>query len=247
MIGIYKFVNKINNKVYVGQSKQLEIRYLQHKKYYDNKKYETYNTKFYRALRKYGFDNFDYEILEKGNFTKEQLNEKEIYWIKKLDSIENGYNILEGGNNSTVPRKLNKKQILEIKNKLKENFCNKEISEIYNISESLVSMLNNGRVWREIGNFSYPIRKRNYYCKGENNSHSKISNQDVLNIRKDYVYLTLKELYKKYDSLNISFSEFKKICYGVQFKNLPIYKKRKKQWYLNKTCIDYPLKEYNNY
>ena len=63
MKGIYKFTNKINGKSYIGQSVQLETRYNSHKRNYNNSNLSVYNSKFYRAIRKYGFENFDYEIL----------------------------------------------------------------------------------------------------------------------------------------------------------------------------------------
>ena len=80
MIGIYKFRNKINNKVYIGQSVCLEKRYLEHYHNHANPNLKDYKTKFYKALRKYGFDNFDYEIIESNDyFTSKELDEREIY------------------------------------------------------------------------------------------------------------------------------------------------------------------------
>ena len=57
MIGIYKFTNKINGKIYIGQSIDIEHRRKEHLRYKD----ESY---FHRSLMKYGNDNFDFEILE---------------------------------------------------------------------------------------------------------------------------------------------------------------------------------------
>ena len=64
MIGIYKLTNKINNKVYIGQSINIENRFQQHKNNCLNENLKDYNTKFYRALRKYGVENFTFEIIE---------------------------------------------------------------------------------------------------------------------------------------------------------------------------------------
>ena len=79
MIGIYKITNKVNYKVYIGQSINIEERWKHHKLYYSNKKLKEYNTKFYRAIRKYGIENFDFEIIEECPI--ELLNEREKYWI----------------------------------------------------------------------------------------------------------------------------------------------------------------------
>lgn len=46
MKGIYKFTNKINNKVYIGKSQNLLQRYQSHKRNYNNSKLQDYNTKF---------------------------------------------------------------------------------------------------------------------------------------------------------------------------------------------------------
>ncbi len=52
--------------------------------------------KFYKAIKKYGWDNISHEILEEG-LTKEQACEKEIAYIKQYDSFNNGYNASAGG------------------------------------------------------------------------------------------------------------------------------------------------------
>lgn len=101
MIGIYKFQNKINNKVYIGQSVNIKQRKYQHFSSAYNEKANDYNSQFHQALRKYGVENFSFEILEEFSseeYSKEKLNEKEIYWISYYDSFKNGYNATPGGN-----------------------------------------------------------------------------------------------------------------------------------------------------
>lgn len=94
---IYKVTNIINNKVYIGQTvKSLSQRKSEHKHRF---LYENSHNKFYNAIRKYGWDNFIWEVLEESeNWSYETLDEKEKYYIKLYDSINTGYNILEGGN-----------------------------------------------------------------------------------------------------------------------------------------------------
>lgn len=53
-------------------------------------------TKFWNAIKKYGWDNFTHEILEE-NLSLLTASEKERYYIKKYDAIKNGYNVDEGG------------------------------------------------------------------------------------------------------------------------------------------------------
>jgi group I intron endonuclease len=91
---IYEFVNNINQKVYVGQTVDYKKRIRDHKFNY-NKGLK--NTLFYNALRKYGWENFSINIIEE--CSDKLLNEKEIYWIEEKKSLyPNGYNMLEGGN-----------------------------------------------------------------------------------------------------------------------------------------------------
>ena len=87
---IYKITNIINNLVYIGQTKYNAIdRYNAHMNTYKN-------THFYNSIHKYGQENFILEILE-DNVSNEKLDEREIYWIAKYDSYNNGYNETIGG------------------------------------------------------------------------------------------------------------------------------------------------------
>lgn len=64
MIGIYKYTNKINQKSYIGQSIQIEKRKKQHIQSAYNKNHINYYSDFYKAIRNFGIENFDFEILE---------------------------------------------------------------------------------------------------------------------------------------------------------------------------------------
>lgn len=91
---IYKITNLINNKVYIGQTIQkFKNRIIEHKKRMKNGT----NTPLYNSLRKYGIENFKFEIIEEV-LSKEELNQKEIYYIEKFNSLfPNGYNLTSGG------------------------------------------------------------------------------------------------------------------------------------------------------
>jgi hypothetical protein len=85
---IYKITNLINGKIYIGQTKSVGIRF---KCYWGSGKL------IRLAIKKYGKENFKKEIIEECN-TKEELNIREIFWIKELNTkAPNGYNILKGG------------------------------------------------------------------------------------------------------------------------------------------------------
>lgn len=243
MKGIYKFTNNINGKCYIGQSIHIEERYNQHRRNYLNKNSSQYNDKVYRAFRKYGFENFNFEILEQSEeFSDDDLNNLEIYYINKFDSFCNGYNANLGGSGSRFLRKLTIDIILKIKEDLlNSSLDNRALSKKYDISEGLISMINNGKIHFEIGNFEYPIRE-NIGHTGERNSKARLTNEEVLNFRKQYVEKELDDIYKENKGI-LCYSSFKKMIYGITWKNIPVYKKRIKKWYLNGTCIDYPRLE----
>ena len=93
---IYKATNKINGKVYIGQSiHSLEWRMKKHKQ--DSLRMDTY---FYRAIRKYGWSSFEWTIVDDTATSKEELNQLEQYYIKQYNSFNNkekGYNSTSGG------------------------------------------------------------------------------------------------------------------------------------------------------
>ena len=60
--GIYKITNIINNDCYIGKSKNIEHRWKQHKYRYKKDEYKNYY--IYRAFKKYGIENFKFEVLE---------------------------------------------------------------------------------------------------------------------------------------------------------------------------------------
>lgn len=78
MVGIYRIVNKVNGKSYIGQSKDIYRRFFEHKT-----KCKQNNQSIGRAIKKYGKENFELEILEHCNeFDREKLNELEIKYIE---------------------------------------------------------------------------------------------------------------------------------------------------------------------
>lgn len=109
MIGIYKFTNKINQHIYIGQSIDLQQRKNAHYSAAFNPNANDYNSQFHQAIRKYGIDNFDYEVIVEISpleYTPQILNELERYFIQYYNSYQNGYNATEGGDvNWGIPHK----------------------------------------------------------------------------------------------------------------------------------------------
>ena len=91
---IYKITNKINGHAYIGQTTLTpEMRWKMHQQ--DANKQEFLKRPLYRAIYKYGVENFILTTIEE--VSEEQLNEREIYWINYYNTYKDGYNATLGG------------------------------------------------------------------------------------------------------------------------------------------------------
>ena len=92
---IYLITDKTNGMKYVGQTiRAVEVRFKEH---------ITEKTYIGRAMEKHGIENFSAEILEECA-NREQLNEREKFWISELNTLSpNGYNLADGGNHGGSP------------------------------------------------------------------------------------------------------------------------------------------------
>lgn len=94
--GIYKIENLINGHKYIGQSQNIQHRWAEHKRIYNKPDDKHYNKILYQAFRKYGIENFSFEILEECDINS--LNNREIYWIDYYNTFYGeGYNATGGG------------------------------------------------------------------------------------------------------------------------------------------------------
>ena len=91
---IYKITNLINGKLYIGKtSNSIKERWREHRNSINTA--NSWDRSIYQAIRKYGKENFSWEIIEE--CSKEELDNKEIYWISYYNSYKNGYNQTTGG------------------------------------------------------------------------------------------------------------------------------------------------------
>ena len=162
---IYIIKNRINHKVYVGQSDCAWKRWGSHLRDANSKPKLLID----KAIKKYGEENFWYELLEK---QIQNYDEREIFWIKEYNSqVPNGYNITPGGKGvgsgiNHVSSSIKNQEILEliitdIKN---GELTFERIAKKYQIGVSVVVGINSGKYYHN-NNLKYPIRE--YFLSNE--------------------------------------------------------------------------------
>lgn len=134
LCGIYKITNKISGKCYIGQAVDIRKRLQQHVASYIRKSI----LKIYKAINKYGIDNFQVEVLiilnifgKNKSEIKKELNAQECFYIQLYDSYKNGYNSTPGGDSGRLGFKHTTETIL----KIKEAHKNYKPKVAYNVSK----------------------------------------------------------------------------------------------------------------
>lgn len=236
MTGIYKITNKNNGMVYIGQATDLERRISEHKQ----KRTPTIDD----YINVLGVENFSFETIEECELN--DLDKKEQYYIDFYDSKNKGYNIQHGGANNSKGEgngraKLSEQDVIEIRIAYNNHEKQKDVFEKYQekVSWSNFQSVWQGRTWVHVMPEVYTEENKDWYkkqsCQGEKSSSATLSNQEVIQFRKEYVSKTAKEIYDLYQLSNrLKYSSFQKILWGESYtNNIPVYKKSKKQWYLN--------------
>lgn len=111
---IYKLTSKTTHKSYVGQTINLKNRLRKHK---HDKVKNPKTGSLQHDLQQYGFTDFELIIIE-DNIPQSKLDEREKYWIEKLDTIAQGYNIAKGGHGGDTYHGFNEQERKELSNKL---------------------------------------------------------------------------------------------------------------------------------
>ena len=153
--GIYRITNKINGKKYIGQSVNIEKRWTNEIASAFNENRVSFDYPLSRAFRKYGVENFSFEIVQECSTS--ELNNAEMNWIQKEDSFMNGYNQTLGGDSFSSAKSESVKKVFDFL--FNSNMTQKEISELCDISEEMVQGINTGRYWHS-DFIDYPIRKK---------------------------------------------------------------------------------------
>ena len=136
---VYRTTNLVNGKFYIGKDQKNDPSYLGS------------GRRFKLAVKKYGKENFQKEILE--YCTADNIDEREIYWIKVTNAIQEGYNISTGGTGGDLGPVGNAKRAKSLKGKKqtqvtiekrKEALKDREHTWGDKISESMT-----GKTWKQ--------------------------------------------------------------------------------------------------
>lgn len=215
MIGIYKYQNKLNGKVYIGQSIDIIRRYEQH--IYDAKNRPERGTGIDLAIRKYGIENFDFSILEE--CPTDLLDEKERYWISFYNSYNNGYNRTPGGSalrGSEHPRALlDEERVWEIRELYNLKVKRSDAYDLFKytgISERGFKKIWDGETWPNIHNEVYTQENREWHKEavghaadqiGRSSLDRAIAQEEIDEMLKDYQCgLSINAIAKKYNRDN---------------------------------------------
>lgn len=177
---IYKATNKVNGFCYIGQTKHsLTQRMRGHLN--NSLKTKDTLTAFRNAINKYGWDNFEWEVIDVA-YSLEELNEKEIYCVDKFCSMANdcGYNVaIAGGSCNTLAGKT-EDELLAIRKRMSESrkgrkSWNKGLTKETNESVRKISESNKGKKITEEQKEKMRLSRAGY--KHSEETKSKIRNK----------------------------------------------------------------------
>ena len=170
---IYKVTRLVNNKIYIGLTNiTIENRWKEHVRVALNPSSPEYNFKFHRAIRKYGAENFNIEIIEK--VCAEELQKRERYWINYYDTYNYGYNSTLGGDGQC---KYDYDAIVEYY--LTHNYNLLETCKNFGIYDQVVYSA---------------LKNNNIDYKNLPKTHSKKVGKPILLIEKNIIFNSMKEI-----------------------------------------------------
>lgn len=238
MTGVYLIENKINNKKYIGCSKDIEKRWKEHIYLYDKTSKETYSKKaLYQAFKKYGIENFSFSVLEETN----DYFEREKYWIEFYNSFgHNGYNMTKGGegrvgtsellrDENNPNAKLTNEEVYFLRSCVLQDFIQEDIYNDYfidKISFRQFQRIWQGEGWEDINPEAIEyVKSKEYISKIR--SKASLSREIVKNnIERKKILLSLQEKnYSRMDAYqyyidnyeqNYSLSAFSHLWYDIK-------------------------------
>lgn len=188
-IGIYSITNKSNGKQYIGKSLDIGTRWQEHLNHARKTKEKV--PRLQQDFRKYGIQNFDFEILQECQ--EQELDDLEMFYIAQKNSIVPcGYNVATGGtanamfgeNNGCA--KMTDAQVYNIRELYTTDISKSEAYEPYKdiISFNTFADIWNGKTWKNIHYDVYTEENRYKHKHQKYRNHSYVlSKQDVVFIR----------------------------------------------------------------
>jgi group I intron endonuclease len=207
LIGIYIWKNKINGKVYIGCSSNIKKRWGQHIQWSKNGS----NYKFHQAIREFGEENFEKEILEILELSEiNQLETKEKDWIKKYNSIEDGYNVNFGYNSISF-----NPNIENIKKNLSEKASKRNWIYKDNIQKSI-----------------YKEELEKYLSLGWIKGRPKFSIEHIKELKESHLGITLSDISK--EKLSILWKDRHHTEETKKMMSKKLMGRYNKEWYIKK-------------
>lgn len=146
---IYKITNKINGKTYIGCIKNYKERVKYHTTRYDKKK--EWHKPLYQAMRKYGVENFSFELLqEEPDTEKAYALESKMIDLNNSLTTGNGYNVSPGVHYWNVPSEDNNTAVLtrdEAQSIVNRRIAGEKSSVVYKDFKDKITWSGFQRIW----------------------------------------------------------------------------------------------------
>lgn len=216
---LYKITNNINGKIYIGITNDYKRRWANH---------GTENTAISNAIKKYGKNNFTFEVLFK-NVPIDEIDKLEIEQIQLYNSlVPNGYNVAKGGmynrgGNKSLYGNENGHSVLTYEEaKYIKDHRNQPMYVLYDLYSDKISYESFKKIYKNqtYKNIEPTVEEypNNIAFSGQFSSKAKLSYSEVCELRKQYqqgVYW--KDIYKQYKTLYPNELVFWKIYTGRQY------------------------------
>lgn len=202
---IYKITNKLNNKIYIGQTVEQRPtdRYSKHRYMARHIDKEKSVSVLHRAMNKYGLDNFSFEIIEE--VENDLLNQKEKEYIQQYNSlIPNGYNLTIGGEGTPGYSRVQSAEEKEKRKESNKNFYILHPEEREKRSKATKKLWQNEEYRRKVteSNIKFYKEHPNILAKENNPFYGKSHSEETKKkLREKNSILTLYQLDK--DTLEI--------------------------------------------
>jgi group I intron endonuclease len=221
---IYIIENLINNNLYIGLTKDPEVRWRQHQKSSTINKSTT--IVLYKAFKKYGIENFDFYVINTCN-SLEHAQEMEKYWIQNLKKGKNLYNMTKGG----------------------ETFCSMTDKERKNRSKKMSGSGNHmfGKKFFGVDNPNYGKKMKSHVKEALLKKRRKWTDEQILDIRYLYYFenKSLNQIKEKYPMNIGSVSQIVNFNVWVELSKNIIYPKRIKLKHIKQPTVSI-IDEYGN-